>query len=292
MIKLLLRYCLVLSFLASSSISMATPADWFNLMMKGEDQQAAKALATFIEKLPKNSDPSYLAMLQQTVESLRAGCASCVEDAKIVLFRHFDSASDPFWKTKNKAVFFSRAMKDKKGKPNSDGIAKWRSMPFWTLEDNHSKSGGRHRGIKLSSPLISTTFDPRVAEGEYQVIMKVCPNRLILNSGKFQGEWEFLIPFFVHPEEILAVVKTHNLGRGKIPDGDFDVIYNGLSKTHSDDETKKLLKKYAKSNERFVESGRNSRTSPYGFMSQLLEKKWKILAKTTVNSCSRFFKSQ
>lgn len=71
-----------------------------------------------------------------------------------------------------------------------------------------------HSVASNHSPFLSTTLTPFVAMeyGPTAIVLDVCPHRAFLNTvSTWAFEQEYLVPFFILPEEIRAVVPTTEL---------------------------------------------------------------------------------
>jgi hypothetical protein len=142
---------------------------------------------------------------------------------------------------------------------------------------NHSENTFHSK----NTPLISASFDPGVPYGGPEkaiLIIKLDPRRLAFMASAHTYEYETLIPFFVHPRELMAIVQTDAVARAnshnRISSGDFVVIsaYNDL-KQKRPNEAKKVIQNWAQRNVRALSRTRQSFSEFIGIKAKAAERK-------------------
>jgi hypothetical protein len=131
-----------------------------------------------------------------------------------------------------------------------------------------------------NTPLISASFDPGVPYGGPEkaiLVIKLDPRRLAFMASSHTYEYETLIPFFVHPRELMAIVQTDAVARAtshdRISSGEFVVIsaYNDLKRKRPY-EAKKLIQNWAQRNVRSLSRTRQSFSEFIGIKAKAAER--------------------
>jgi hypothetical protein len=211
----------------------AATTDWIKLLADGNEQAAAQKLLEEAEQLrvpvtiqetiylnhPSGPfagvtfyDPTYVNLLKDTAKSIQKSC-NCDDDAKITVFRGFrPGISDVNIGTVERPLIPSKGLARKNklnhGLFGDDNLSLSRQM---------RRHGANTNGDQI---FISSSFDPEIAgKSMHVMVLRMCPNRLKLNTSSGYGdEREILIPLFIHPNELVAIVEHEhgdNLTSGK-----------------------------------------------------------------------------
>ncbi|MGZ3723643.1 MAG: hypothetical protein ACXVA9_11960, partial [Bdellovibrionales bacterium] len=220
--------------------------NFLELIKKGKDQEAAKALANWIEDLPQNSSPQYLNLLWATVKSLENGCRECEEKDKIVVFRGINPGRSDMDVVSDARPFFPAKVLMSTDRKSfiPDGLRLFRTKEVFAGASSHANT------YLKKTPFLSTSASAWTASISPMVlVLKVCPQRIFASSGDHAAEFEALIPFFIHPNEVYAIIKPHT--REGVSKGNFDVIAKTDSR-QSEVFVKAAIKKYAQDNRRIT----------------------------------------
>ncbi len=231
--------------------------DWMTLIAQGRDHEAALEFGRVLKELPGNADPDLIEYFQKTVKTIDTGCKECAEKEKIFLFRKIASGyegvgslqkSDLNVGTADRPFFPSRAlMTPQKNKALPDGLKRVSRYNLIDIVEQHVTAAGK--GVATYSPFISTTFATELKAN--MLVLKVCPNRILLNTmSRFGEEYELLLPLLIHPNEVVAI-----LGLPKEKTKEYSLVFNGL--TTDEAETVKIIKNAAATQSRAVTAERS-----------------------------------
>lgn len=250
-----LRIFFITVLISALQAKAAEDANWVELVAQGYDQKAAVELLRFIDQMPPTSDPMLREYLRETAYSLDVGMQTCAESEKIIVFRSTEldrDRRDVLYGPANRPIIVSKALRNSQWKLSPEKLRRFGSRPFWELITQHS----HNTSISNDTPLISSSYDPGVTSGgagHVVLVMKLDPRRLIESNSHYHAESETLLPFFVHSNELMAVLRIRDekqLGStDQISGGDFKIQsrHNELAKMTLAESTS-LIQEWAKRN--------------------------------------------
>lgn len=241
MLKQTLMQKFILSLCFFSAPSFAATEGWLEAIAKGKDLQAAEILEEYRRNLPENAYSSFTDLVDKTIRQLRDGF-NCADHEKITLYRRMQPGTTDVElpREKRRILFPSRAFMTKDRKFNSSGLND--TISRWALDSMKSSHSHPLIGNRMydGSYLVSTTngdgvhYDIVPSYTVVAAVLRVCPERAI--PGRF-GESEVLLPFFIHPNEVVAVIEMTD-------NKEFSVHYRGFGM--SEQETRDLIIKFAR----------------------------------------------
>jgi len=190
---LALRILLLALAIMSSS---AQAQSWIDSIVQGDDKSASNQL-------------SHIAQAQEAYDlmtlsnQLRRGVSNCPEKDKKILFRGYRNPAFENVGTAKRRIYLSRALMTQKGGSNPNGFADLKGVNLLTLLSRHV---GWYK--TYPSPFLSVTSNLWMARSfggtANLLVLKICKDRLYPGT---ENERESLVPYFIHPDEILAVIK-------------------------------------------------------------------------------------
>ena len=196
--------------------------DWLDLVKRGQNSRAAEILTEKANNLPSGSSGEFQDLLLSTANSLTT---TCRENSKITLFRGLDSqSSSSFVRSGELPLFLSRTLLDKSGLYYPIGLTMSRKKHIYQAMKDHARSTRESK----DSPFLSTSYSAYVASlSDTVLVLKICPDRALFNEfSTHHDEFEVLVPFFIHPSEIFAMIQPED-GNHKNVFGDFEILLSG-----------------------------------------------------------------
>jgi len=234
-----------------SSKAFALP-NWMNLIAQGRDKEAAQELEKTIQNLPAHSNIFFVdQVLYPTVDILKHAHKT-TDNTGVYVFRGITLGDSDYW-TKGKKPFFpSKALRDKrKFRPTNligrEGEKKFKyemDQPSFIADLMRDHSIGTHN---KSTPFVSVAIDSTTAAiSNTMLILRVHPQRLLDADSTFFREAEALIPLYIHPNEVVAIIQEHNSSENDYHSdwarkGNFKILYNGEKRMSEKALRKKVL---------------------------------------------------
>lgn len=275
----------IIFFLLAIELAHADPTEWLSLLRRGKDKEAAASISKETAKLRRAEtevedqivsyqtygktpytiksrwkfyDSAYVNLLKDTAQALNSGC-DCDEDLKLTVFRGFRPNETDFnLGTKKRPLIASRGI-------FNNGRLQAQKL-FTAGQTQLNRQFSIHgNGYDHQTMFISTSYSPKIANwSPYVMMLRVCPKRLLQNNNNiYSDEKELLLPFFIHPTELVAVIVPDD--GYDISSGKFKVIGQGGSLSQlSKDEVRSVVQKQAQKNMRFF-AGRSDRQFGYFF---------------------------
>lgn len=227
--------------------------NWLQQIRLGNDKGAAQTLGKIAEKMPKYSAHDYVNLLWATTKSLEAGCDECSEEAKVTLFRGISLGRSDMNALKQKRPLFPAKLLMSNDRKNlqSKNIGRYKNTHVSELMSLQARQYWKQ------TPFLSTSYSPWIAGVSQTIlVLRICPQRLLISTNPGNtDEFEVLVPFFIHPNELYAAIESETqegLTRGK-----FDIVYSQNNPKNLN-KLKDEIQEEAQSNEKMVRSGRPS----------------------------------